>query len=99
MNFYNTNQEKGTVLRQSRSQAARQEAAILEYYQKRPFQPISPSQLARVFRDWPITSIRRAITNLTHAGRLTKTSRMTTGLYGKKEHYWKLRTEKGLFDE
>ena len=39
---------------------------------------------------WPITSIRRAITDLTNAGKLTKTDTMKLGRYGKHVHTWKL---------
>ena len=36
----------------------------------------------------PITSIRRAMTNLAKSGKLKKTSKYTIGKFGKKEHLW-----------
>lgn len=39
---------------------------------------------------WPITSIRRAITNLTNDGELVKHDRMRMGDYGKDNHTWSL---------
>lgn len=42
----------------------------------------------------PITSIRRAITNLTRAGYLVKTNRKKEGLYGMLNHTWQLYQEK-----
>ena len=44
-------------------------------------------------KDWPITSIRRAISTLTKQGKLTKTNELRKGRYGKKEHVWKCNTE------
>jgi hypothetical protein len=41
----------------------------------------------------PITSIRRAITNLTDAGKIIKTDQYVKGNYGKLEHLWELATE------
>ena len=38
----------------------------------------------------PITSIRRAITDLTNEGKLVKTNSLKKGNYGKKCHCWKL---------
>ena len=39
----------------------------------------------------PITSIRRAITNLTYVGKLVKLNETKIGMYGKPEHYYEVR--------
>ena len=39
----------------------------------------------------PITSIRRAITNLTNDEKLVKTDNQKTGPYGKPSYCWKLK--------
>ena len=39
---------------------------------------------------WPITSIRRAMTNLTDDGMIVKTQETVKGVYGKNEHLWSL---------
>ena len=39
---------------------------------------------------YPLTSIRRAISNLTDNGKLMKLERMVMGNYGKKVHTWRL---------
>ena len=39
---------------------------------------------------WPITSIRRAMTNLTDDGMIVKTQKTVKGVYGKSEHLWAL---------
>lgn len=52
----------------------------------------TPSQvhsiLVRMGRAWPITSIRRAITNLEHDEKLVKTDELRRGPFGKVEHLW-----------
>ena len=41
-------------------------------------------------RDTPLTSIRRAISDLTDQGKLEKTDVQAVGTYGKREHVWRL---------
>ncbi len=41
--------------------------------------------------DTPITSIRRAMTNLTNRGNLVKTDAQVTGAKGKPEYIWKIK--------
>lgn len=57
---------------------------------------MSPSECHKAHHDMfgedpPLTSIRRAVTNLAHYGLLDKTSMRRTGIYGKKEYVWKYR--------
>lgn len=102
--FYNTNNETAATLQDSRSKGKRQETAVLGYYLQHPHEFVSPSQLFRAFehKHWPITSIRRAVTDLTNEGLLVKTPKTVTGIYGKKEHCWKLNPayfQESLFNE
>ena len=41
----------------------------------------------------PITSVRRAITDLTTEDKLIKTDIMKKGIYGKEVHCWKLKLQ------
>lgn len=41
--------------------------------------------------NYPITSIRRAITDLTNSGQLTKCDKFRDGEYGAKNHLWEIR--------
>ena len=92
MVYYNTNAEEGSVLEASEKQADSQEDTILKYFQAHPTCLYSPSWFQKVLMpQTPITSIRRAITNLANAGHLVKTSYMVKGLYHKKEHAWQLK--------
>lgn len=52
----------------------------------------SPSQVHRYFtqcgHDWPITSVRRAISNLTKAKLLVMTGSSVIGPHGRRENTW-----------
>jgi len=48
------------------------------------------SDPAACFPECPITSVRRAMTNLSNQGKLEKSNVMMLERYGKKNHYWHL---------
>ena len=96
MSYYNTNKETGVVLGRSEEKAGTQEEILYRHFLCYPGKVFSPSQLRTVLPDCPITSIRRALTNLTSAGNLTKTEIMTEGDYDKKEHCWTLSRKNDL---
>ena len=87
--FYNTNAESGAELAASKKQAGKQEAEILNLFAGG--KEYTPSEIAFFLsnKNYPITSIRRAMTNLTQAGFLEKTDRFKMGPLGKREHIWK----------
>jgi hypothetical protein len=70
----------------------RQERIILEIFKKHRI--LSPSHAWKKWNEEndvvPITSVRRAISNLTKLGYLTKTNAMVDGLFGDREHCWKI---------
>ena len=68
----------------------KQENYILDFF-KRKQEPMSPSMVHKACdNSWPLTSVRRAITNLSTDGDLIKTNETVIGIYGKPEHLWKL---------
>lgn len=93
--YYNTNNESGEVLLNSIKNSKKQEDAIMvifNYYKTN----LSPDEIQGILVDrsektYPITSIRRAITNLTKNGKLKKTTQMKKGAWGKLTHTWKLK--------
>jgi len=89
--FFNTTSVKGEELAQCRAAAETQEAIIYEFFRRHPRQAFSPSRLASVLPRAPLTSIRRAVTNLTTAGLLEKTDQRVVGTWGKPELTWRLR--------
>ena len=89
--YYNTNDETGSQLTRSRSNSNTQEKIILELFKDSPnlmFSPFDVLELTEL--NAPITSIRRALADLTSKGKLTKSSIMKKGPYGKQVHCWKL---------
>ena len=92
--YYNTNDETGDTLQDSRSNSVRQEDMILAIFGTYPNEGLTPFDIEDFAHDqevsWPITSIRRAITDLTNAGKLSKTETKKLGRYGKFVHTWKL---------
>lgn len=91
--YYNTNGLTGEDLKKAVANASKQEDAVLMIYlnDRRPF---SPSQIQRLTekagKRWPITSIRRAITNLCKAGDLINTHNQVQGIYGVPENRWQI---------
>lgn len=100
--YYNTTELVGRELRRVKKKAERQEDVIM-----RLFRDVrgcyGPSQVYDAVgaerRQWPMTSIRRAITNLTNDGKLEKMPKdvKIQGKYGAMEGMWRYkRTEEGL---
>ena len=93
--FYNTINLNGIDLDSARSKCKSQQEFIRLLFKNAPSLEISPSQLLTLFNnDVPITSIRRALTNLTNDNVLDKTDKQIVGMYGKLEHIWKLKSQK-----
>jgi hypothetical protein len=86
--YHNTTDVAGSALVEYTGAAADQELRILHYFQKTG-RPLRPSEVHdAVGGRSPLTSTRRAITNLTSAGYLEKLTRKAEGLYGRPEHFW-----------
>jgi hypothetical protein len=89
--YYNTNKESGDTLTKSKIKAKSQEELILEIFKDSI--KLSASEAWKIYDKkgiTPITSIRRAITNLCNDNKLFKTEEKANGLYGKKEYIYKL---------
>ena len=95
--YYNTNNETGLDLTDSWIKAAKQNDLILKLFMTNPNETFTPDQIQHLCevceRNWPLTSIRRAISTLTDHGKLTKTNHLREGKYGKKTHTWKFVTQ------
>jgi hypothetical protein len=91
--FYNTIDLSGEMLKKEWAKTLNQEKFITEIFKCNPNKPLSPSQILNVYNEKyqkkvPITSIRRAMTDLTKSNVLRKTSVTVTGLYNLPEHCW-----------
>ena len=92
--FYNTIKLSGVDLQSARDNAKSQEDFIKFIFTNEPDLEITPSQMLELFgKNVPLTSVRRALTNLTNENFLEKTETMAEGLYGKPEHIWKLKSK------
>jgi Fe2+ or Zn2+ uptake regulation protein len=94
MNHYHDTGTAGTKEREYEGKAAQQDEAVLGILKLYYPASLSPSEVHEIYcqtgRDCPVTSIRRALTNLTKEGFLIKTDVMKDGQYGRKEHTWKV---------
>lgn len=91
--YYNTTREKGSRLKSSHIRTRTQEEKIYSFFLTFG-EPLSPSMiLDKMSFNGPITSVRRALTNLTNEGKLTKLDELVMGSYGKKEHLWRLKID------
>lgn len=90
--YYDTTGEAAPALAEYRKKAARQADAILDYFRQRPGQLRTPSEVwVRLYnRAVPITSVRRAMSDLTEQRLLEKTDSKRTGPYGRAEYCWRL---------
>lgn len=95
--FKNTIGLKGNVLKSANKNCKTQESEILEYFRKQPeATQLGPSQVWQILFEHtgvPITSIRRAMSNLTNGGFLEKLVVQQIGIYGKPEYFWRLISE------
>ena len=95
--FYNTTHAAGGDLQDYEATASGQERDVLHIFQIHPTAGIMPSTIHRLLATKaPLTSTRRAITNLTSHGVLEKTNKQRPGPYGRPEHCWRLRRQGGV---
>jgi hypothetical protein len=97
--WYNTINLTGDALKKETVKTAKQEEFILSLFKANPDTEISPSRihtiLAKKYKMYPpLTSIRRAMTNLTKKLDLIKTQKLVPGAYHLPEHLWKLNKSK-----
>jgi hypothetical protein len=88
-NWHNTTDEAN--IEELNLHAETQEEKILEFFKMYPDNSYTPFEVHRhVLRDCPVTSVRRALSNLTTEGKLVKTSVKVKEKYGKSNYKWKL---------
>ena len=100
--MYNTINLTGQALKSAWARTTDQKSIVLGYFHLHPEASLGPSTLleklvicGRIDDNTPITSIRRAMTDLTTEGYLTKTDVKQRGLYGDSEHLWVLKEKQG----
>jgi len=95
---HNTTHEHSSLLTSFDTKAKSQEAIILLFFQERTWAKYSPSEIRshlvsmkEITAGVPITSIRRAISNLTRDKFLTRTNYKVNSPYGRPEYQWRYR--------
>lgn len=91
--FHNTINLDNKELTKANADALKQEEFITAIFKANINKPIAPSQIHSIYvknfqKNVPLTSIRRAMTNMTEKGILRKTSIMVDGIYGKPQYTW-----------
>ena len=91
--YYNTTKIGNPDLTKEWIKAAKQEDLVLVTFKSFPSGKFTPFDVQRMLKDnfrkdYPVTSIRRAITDLTNDGKLHKTKYKTKGKYGKMNYTW-----------
>lgn len=96
--YYNTTNENGSLLQTNMKQANNQEQLTLAVFQTYPNENLSANEVWAFLIDnesineqTPLTSIRRAITDLTNRDRLVKTDKKVLGAAGRKTYTWRLK--------
>jgi len=92
MSYYNTTHEVQPELFQFRQAANRQDVMVLSFFRQHLGELFTPSEIwtrtGLEARAVPLTSVRRALSNLTASGYLVKTSTKRRGPYGRFECCW-----------
>tara|TARA_R110002020_G_C15663252_1_gene717002 strand:+ start:56 stop:382 length:327 start_codon:yes stop_codon:yes gene_type:complete len=93
MSYYNTTHLAGTKLKKEKLQALTQNTQILHVFRGDDTLARTPFDVQETLKDeydldYPITSIRRSITNLTNDRYLVKTRAKSRGKYGKFNYTW-----------
>jgi hypothetical protein len=96
--YYNTTNETGISLKTNFEKADNQTRLTLSVFQTYPNDNLSANDVWSFLIDnesineqTPLTSIRRAITDLTNQDRLVKTDKKVLGSAGRKTYTWKLK--------
>lgn len=90
--YFNTTDVSGAELARYQDAALSQEERLLAYFEAGGHYLLLTPTNARILvfsNKVPITSVRRALSNLTRDGKL-RTSGQTKGPYGRPESYWRL---------
>jgi len=97
MSYYNTVCEIQPELFQFRQAAINQDVQVLCFFKQHPGELFTPSEIwvrtGMEARAVPLTSVRRALCNLTADGYLIKTTTKRRGPYYRNESCWMYPTE------
>ena len=91
MAYYNTTNETDPQLKENRQKAKTQKDIVLYLFKNNKDRRMSASMVHKLTGlNCPLTSIRRAISDLHAEGVIVKTDVKVSGVYGRAENTWKL---------
>ena len=90
MTHFNTTNLHSDELKEAWAKCSSREFKIFEFFKKNHDRNFTPCEVSKKFKKHPITSIRRAITNLTTKGLLQKLTEKREGMYGVGNYCWRL---------
>ena len=95
MSYYNTTKQKANNLKDWELKALSQESLIRKFMELNKDLSFTPFEIQEAFVEedviWPITSVRRALTNLTKDNVLIKTDELVPADYGRPNYKWQWR--------
>ena len=98
--FHNSIELSGNPLQEADKKAITQEDKILQFFERKAGKDFTPCEILQALtmngilpKTTPITSIRRAISNLTAAGKLIKTDTRRQGYFGTLNFAWTAKAE------
>ena len=95
MSYYNTTKQKANNLKDWELKALSQESLIRKFMELNKDISFTPFEIQEAFLEedviWPITSVRRALTNLTKDNVLIKTDELVPADYGRPNYKWQWR--------
>jgi hypothetical protein len=91
--FHNTTDEPAHLTGILEGEAKKQDEKILDFFRNNPNVHFAPEQVHMIVQpSAPLTSIRRAITNLAYAGKIVKSDQKRIGSWGRYTHTWYYKT-------
>ena len=89
--YHNTTNET-VKLAEYFDKVTKQDEKVMDFFTLNPGVEFTPPEVHKYVSSMaPLTSIRRAITNLTNAGKLVRSDVKRQGIYGRDNYTWKLR--------
>lgn len=89
--YHNTVPESGETLQVYKDKAATQDKRVLDFFKSNSRAMLSPSEILYLVFEGegvPLTSVRRAISNLDKKGLIFRTKLTIEGQYGRQEGTW-----------
>ena len=102
MAYFNTTHVRGQQLADYEAKTDSQEIMILQFFKANKGSEWTPEDIHQHhggFHSTPLTSIRRAFSNLQRDGFIEKTDNQVEGMYGRPVYTWRVKIREGVQNE